>query len=91
MHTRSEMEQSLKTLEEEYRFWMVETIKMGRGIESMEDELAQHDEALGLDRAADLRRRLAVIREKHEMLEEKIQTVRQRLEELRERLGQMEA
>lgn len=91
MHTKSEIAHGLKTLEEEYRFWMVETIKMGRGIETMEDELAQHDDALGLARAADLRRRLATIREKHEMLEEKILTVRQRLEELRERLGQMEA
>ena len=90
MNIKSELEHSLKALEEEYRFWMVETIKMGRGIETMEDELAHHDEALGLERAADLRRRLAFIREKHEMLEEKILTVRQRLEELRERLAQME-
>jgi hypothetical protein len=90
MNIKSELEQSLKALEEEYRFWMVETIKMGRGIETMEDELVHHDEALGLERAADLRRRLAFIREKHEMLEEKILTVRQRLEELRERLAQMD-
>ncbi len=91
MHTKSEIEQNLKALEAEYRFWMVETIKMGRGIETMEEELAHHNEALGLDRAADLRRRLAVIREKHEVLEEKIRTVRQRLEELRERLAQIKA
>jgi chromosome segregation ATPase len=89
MNIKSELENSLKVLEEEYRFWMVETIKMGRGIETMEDELAQHDDDLGLARAADLRRRLASIREKHEMLEEKILTVRHRLEELRERLEQM--
>jgi hypothetical protein len=90
MNTKGELEHSLKALEEEYRFWMVETIKMGRGIETMEEELAHHDEDLGLERAADLRRRLVFIREKHEVLEEKILTVRQRLEELRERLEQME-
>jgi hypothetical protein len=90
MNTKSELEHSLKTLEEEYRFWMVETIKMGRGIETMEEELAHYDDDLGLERAADLRRRLAFIREKHEVLEEKILTVRHRLEELRERLGKME-
>jgi hypothetical protein len=90
MNTKSELEHSLKTLEEEYRFWMVETIKMGRGIETMEEELAHYDDDLGLERAADLRRRLSFIREKHEVLEEKILTVRHRLEELRERLERME-
>ena len=89
MGIKSELEHGLKTLEEEYRFWVVETIKMGRGIETMEDELAHHDNDLGPERAADLRRRLAHIREKHQVLEEKIFTVRQRLEELRERLERM--
>jgi hypothetical protein len=89
MGIKSELERGLKTLEEEYRFWVVETIKMGRGIETMEDELTHHDNDLGPARAADLRRRLAHIREKHQVLEEKIFTVRQRLEELRERLERM--
>ena len=89
MGIKSELEHGLKTLEEEYRFWVVETIKMGRGIETMEDELAHHDNDLGPERAADLRRRLAHIREKHQVLDEKIFTVRQRLEELRERLERM--
>jgi chromosome segregation ATPase len=89
MNTKGELENSLKALEEEYRFWMVEMIKMGRGIEIMEEELAHYDDDLGLERAADLRRRLAFIREKHEVLEEKILTVRHRLEELRKRLERM--
>jgi chromosome segregation ATPase len=90
MNTKGELENSLKVLEEEYRFWMVEMIKMGRGIETMEEELTHYDDALGLERTADLRRRLSFIREKHEVLEEKILTVRHRLEELRERLERME-
>ena len=89
MNVKRELEHGLEALEEEYRFWLVETIKMGRGIETMEGELTQHDEELGLGRAADLRRRLAHIREKHQVLEEKIFTVRQRLEELRERFERM--
>jgi hypothetical protein len=89
MNIKSELEHSLKALEEEYRFWVVETIKMGRGIETMEEELGHHDIELGADRAADLRRRLSHIREKHQFLEEKIRTVRQRLEELRLQLNRM--
>jgi hypothetical protein len=89
MGIKNELAHGLKTLEEEYRFWVVETIKMGRGIETMEDELVHHNDDLGPERAADLRRRLAHIREKHQVLEEKIFTVRQRLEELRERLERM--
>ncbi len=89
MNIKSELEHGLKALEEEYRFWVVETIKMGRGIDTMEEELGHHDTELGVDRAADLRRRLSHIRKKHQFLEEKIRTVRQRLEELRQRLDRM--
>jgi hypothetical protein len=89
MDIKSELEHGLKVLEEEYRFWMVETIKMGRGIDTMEEELVHHNTDLGMDRAADLRRRLSHIREKHLLLEEKIRAVRQRLEELRRQLNRM--
>jgi hypothetical protein len=83
------MESVLKKLEDEYRFWMVETLKMGRGIERMEEEIEAHGSELGEDRAADLNRRLAYVRAKHHDLEERVLTIRQRLEELRERINAM--
>jgi hypothetical protein len=83
------MESVLQKLEEEYRFWMVEALKVGRGIDLMEEEIRAHDSELGEDRAADLNRRLAYVRAKHHNLEERVLAVRQRLEELRERLGRM--
>jgi len=89
MSPRAEMESVLKALEDEYRFWMVEALKMGRGIELMEEEIQDHDSELGSDRAADLYRRLSFIRDKHHDIEERILAIRQRLEELRERLNGM--
>jgi len=89
MSPRQEMDLVLQRLEEEYRFWMVEALKMGRGIELMEEEIKDHDQELGVDRAADLNRRLSYIRDQHQRLEEKILTIRQKLEELRGRLRVM--
>jgi hypothetical protein len=83
------MDLVLQRLEEEYRFWMVEALKMGRGIELMEEEIKDHDQELGVDRAADLNRRLSYIRDQHQRLEEKILLIRQKLEELRGRLRVM--
>ena len=89
MSPQQEMELVLQRLEEEYRFWMVEALKMGRGIELMEEEIKDHDQELGVDRAADLNRRLTYIRDQHHRLEEKILAIRQKLDELRERLSRM--
>ena len=89
MSPRQEMDLVLQRLEEEYRFWMVEALKMGRGIELMEEEIKDHDQELGVDRAADLNRRLSYIRDQHQRLEEKILLIRQKLEELRGRLRAM--
>jgi len=89
METKDELASTLETLEDEYRFWVIEAIQMGRGIETMEEELTHRDSELGADRAADLRRRLFRVREKHEEIEEKIHSIRQRLDELRERLDRM--
>jgi hypothetical protein len=89
MSPRQEMDLVLQRLEEEYRFWMVEALKMGRGIELMEEEIRDHDQELGVDRAADLNRRLSYIRDQHQRLEEKILLIRQKLEELRGRLRVM--
>ena len=47
MSPRQEMNLVLQRLEEEYRFWMVEALKMGRGIELMEEEIKDHDQELG--------------------------------------------
>jgi hypothetical protein len=89
MSPRQEMDLVLQRLEEEYRFWIVEALKMGRGIELMEEEIKDHDQELGMDRAADLNRRLSYIRGQHQRLEEKILLIRQKLEELRGRLRVM--
>ena len=89
MSPRQEMELVLQRLEEEYRFWMVEALKMGRGIELMEEEIKDHDQELGVDSAADLDRRLSYIRDQHRRLEEKILAIRQKLDELRGRLRVM--
>ena len=89
MSPRQEMDLVLQRLEEEYRFWMVEALKMGRGIELMEEEIKDHDQELGVDRAADLNRRLSYIRDQHQRLEEKILLIRQKLKELRGRLRVM--
>jgi hypothetical protein len=89
MSPRQEMDLVLQRLEEEYRFWMVEALKMGRGIELMEEEIKDHDQELGVGRAADLNRRLSYIRDQHQRLEEKILLIRQKLEELRGRLRVM--
>jgi hypothetical protein len=89
MSPRQEMDLVLQRLEEEYRFWMVEALKMGRGIELMEEEIKDHDQELGVDRAADLNRRLSYIRDQYQRLEEKILLIRQKLEELRGRLRVM--
>ena len=89
MSPRQEMDLVLQRLEEEYRFWMVEALKMGRGIELMEEEIKDHDQELGVDRATDINRRLSYIRDQHQRLEEKILLIRQKLEELRGRLRGM--
>ena len=89
MSPRQEMDLVLQRLEEEYRFWMVEALKMGRGIELMEEEIKDHDQELGVDRAADLNRRLSYIRDQYQRLEEKILLIRKKLEELRGRLRVM--
>ena len=89
MSPHQEMDLVLQRLEEEYRFWMVEALKMGRGIELMEEEIKDHDQEIGVDRAADLNRRLSYIRDQHQRLEEKILLIRQKLEELRGRLRVM--
>jgi len=80
---------ALKVVEEEYRFWLVESIRMGRGIETMEDEIQQHNEELGADRVADIRRHLSFIRRQHGELEERIHAVRQRLDELKKKLQEL--
>lgn len=89
MSPREEMEAVLHRLEDEYRFWMVEAVKMGRTIELMEDEIQNYNYELGTDRAADLNRRLSHIRRQHDHLEEKILAIRQKLDELRNRLQGM--
>jgi chromosome segregation ATPase len=89
MIPKNVLAQELKALEDEYRYWVVEAIRMGRGIDSLEEEIDQHDSELGPERAAEFRTRLARTREKHHEIEGKIRFIRQRLDELRMRLEEL--
>ncbi|HJY81519.1 MAG TPA: hypothetical protein VKK81_10610 [Candidatus Binatia bacterium] len=89
MTPKDELVHELQDLEAEYRFWLVEAIAIERGIDSMEEQVDQHEHELGPERAADFRVRLARTRERHLSIEKKIRYVRGRLEEMRARLDQI--
>ena len=89
MTTKAELVREFQDLEDEYRFWLVEAITIGRGLDDMEAQIDQHEHELGPERAADFRVRLARTRERHLAIEEKIRYVRGRLDELRARLDEM--
>ena len=89
MSPRQEMELVLQRLEEEYRFWMVETLKMGRGIELMEEDQGPRPGARSGSRSRPQSSALIHSRNQHQRLEEKILLIRQKLEELRGRLRVM--
>jgi hypothetical protein len=89
MTTKDELVRELQDLEAEYRFWLVEAITIGRGIDDMEEQINQHEHELGPARVADFHVRLARTRERHLSIEEKIRYVRLRLEEIHKRLEEM--
>jgi hypothetical protein len=89
MTTKEELVHEFQDLEDEYRFWLVEAITIGRGLDDMEEQIDQHEHELGPERVADFRVRLARTRERHLSIEEKICYVRGRLDELRARLDEM--
>ena len=59
MATKEELVREFQDLEDEYRFWLVEAIALGRGLDDMEEQIDQHEPELGAERVADFRVRLA--------------------------------
>ena len=82
-----ELRQEIESLEAEYRYWLVETIRMDRSIDAITEEIRQHEAELGAERVSDFRRRLDETRSHHQEIERKIQVIRLRLDILRERLA----
>ena len=89
MDLKGELHQELESLEAEYRYWLVETIRMDRSIDTIAADIEQHGQELGSERVADFQRRLDATRSQHEEIDRKIQAIRLRLETLRERLAGM--
>lgn len=79
----------LADLEAEYRYWLVEEIRLGRGIDDMERKINQHEAEFGAERTAAFRARLAQTRKQHQAIEEKVRGIRYRLDDLRARLEEM--
>ena len=79
------MRQELDSLEAEYRYWLVETIRMDRSIATIAADIRQHSQELGSERVADFQHRLEETRVQHEEIDPKILAIRLRLETLRER------
>ena len=89
MDLKAELGQELESLEAEYRYWLVETIRMDRSIDTIAADIQQHSQELGSERVADFQRRLDDTRSQHEEIDYKIQGIRLRLNTLRERLAGM--
>lgn len=89
MTPKAILAQMLEDLEAEYRYWLVEEIRLERGIDEMETKVNQHEAELGAERTADFRLRLAQTRSQHRAIEEKIRGIRLRLDELHVRLNEM--
>jgi chromosome segregation ATPase len=87
MNLKGELRQELESLEAEYRYWLVETIRMDRSIDTIAEDIQQHSQELGSQRVADFQRRLDETRSQHEEIDRKIQSIRLRLDTLRGRLA----
>lgn len=79
----------LADLEAEYRYWLVEEIRLGRGIDEIEQSINQHESEFGAERTAEFRARLARTRQQYRALAEKMRDIRHRLDDLRARLEAM--
>ena len=89
MSLKAELRRELESLEAEYRYWLVETIRMDRTIDAITEEIQQYGTELGAERAANFQRRLDEIRAQHQSIDHKIRVIRPRLDGLRERLAKM--
>ena len=83
MSLKGELRQEIESLEAEYRYWLVETIRMDRSMDTIAADIQQHSQELGSERVADFQRRLDDTRSQHEDIDRKIQGIRLRLDALR--------
>jgi chromosome segregation ATPase len=79
--------QALAELEEEYRFWLVESIALDRGIENLEEKIDQYEQEIGSARVAEFRVRLDRTRERYSQIDARLRYVRGQLHEMRSRLS----
>jgi len=88
MSGKEEAEKELDNLEAEYRYWLVEAIKLGREIDTLERRIDKHEAAGELDevQAGEFRKRLHQAHQRQQVMEGKIQGIRRKLDDLRERL-----
>ena len=89
MPLKAELSQALAELEEEYRFWLVESIALDRGIENLEEKIDQYEQDIGVARAAEFRVRLDRTRERHSHIDARLRYVHEQLLELKTRLNAM--
>lgn len=88
MGGKREAGKELDDLEAEYRYWLVEAIKLGREIDELEGRVDGHEAAgeLNQAQAGEFRERLCQARQRQQVMEEKIQGIRRKLDSLREQL-----
>ncbi len=86
MSLKTQLTHELEELEAEYRYWLVETIRMDRSIDAIAEEIQQHDQDLGPERVATFQQRLSDTRTQHQQIDHKIRTIRYKLDALRLRL-----
>ncbi len=89
MNRKRALRQELESLEAEYRYWLVEAIRMDRSIDTSAAHMQRHRRELGGERVADFQHRLDSTRSQHEEIDRKIQAIRVQLDSLRERLAGM--
>ena len=86
MSLKTQLTHELEELEAEYRYWLVETIRMDRSIDAIAEEIQQHDQDLGADTVANFHQRLSDTRIQHQEIDRKIRAIRYKLDALRLRL-----
>ena len=89
MPLKAEVSQVFAELEEEYRFWLVESIALDRGIENLEEKIDQYEQDIGSARVAEFRIRLDRTRERHSQIDARLRYVREQLYEMKVRLNAM--
>lgn len=89
MAQKADLARELKDMEAEYRYWVVEAIRIERAVENMEKKLDRHARELGLERTADFRSRLTRTRERLSLIEERTRMVRLHLDDLHLRLDEL--